>query len=134
MTAVSARALTAVTAGALRAVRSAALRAVLATVTLFTHAQPVLDVVHARHGFSDVLRATLVIAIVNVARERHLAVFDCHHNLKRVEVIILSESIVDVFFDSLVGSAIVLWSTSATLVHLAPAFGVFITEPRSDRV
>jgi hypothetical protein len=86
------------------------------------------------HRVSDLFRATLVVAAVDSAGERHLAVLDCYHDLKSVEVIILAEPIVDVFSDALVGAAIILWSTSGTLVHAPAALGVFITKPRSDRV
>ena len=129
MTTVTASALTAVTPGAaLRAVSSAALISA-------PHAQSVLDVVHARHRLRDVFCASLVFAAVDVAAQSYFTVVDRHHDLKRVEVIILAQPVVDVFAYPLVGSAIVFWSTSATpFVHTPALLGFFIAKPRSDRV
>ena len=95
--------------------------------------QPVLDVRHTGHRFSNVFRTTLVVAVSDTSDQHHFGVGHDHLDVGSIEHVVVRHPIVYVFLDALVRSPVVLWTTSAACVALcvlpAPAFRLFITEP-----
>jgi hypothetical protein len=96
-----------------------------------------LNVDHARHRFGDVFCAALILTAVDCAGKYYFAVNHLHVDLRSVEVIIVGQTIVDIFLDALVGSLIAFRTTSAmltTCIHAASAFSFFVSKPRSHCV
>jgi hypothetical protein len=96
-------------------------------------AQPVLHVRHTAHRFSNVFRATLVVAVSDTSDQHYFGVGHYHFDLGSIEHVVIRQAIVYVFLDTLVGPPVVLWTTSAAFlalrVHAPPAFRFFITKP-----
>jgi hypothetical protein len=76
-------------------------------IVLLLNAEPVLNILDAGYIFNDIFGHSLVTAAVHKAAESDLAVLDFNVDIGCVKVAVVSQTIIDVFFDAIVGSSVV---------------------------
>src|SRR5688500_3305520 len=105
-----------------------------AATVAFPHAQPILDVAHARHRFSDVFGATFVMAVVHRPGKRDLGAVYRDLDFRSVESVVLRQPFVDVFPDAVIETTVALWTTPGMRFFATSLFCVFVAKPRRYRI
>src|ERR1051326_6466690 len=107
------------------------------SVLVLLDPQTILDVCHAGNRLCEIFSTPFIIAISNRTSQRHFSVLHHHLDIRSVEIVIVTQAIVDVFFNPLIGAAIAFWSASAVVplfIHATSALGLVVTKPRRDFV
>src|SRR5579884_2369904 len=83
-----------------------------------SHAQLVVNLLHARHAFGDILGQASGVAMIDAAAQRDLAVVHLNFDLAGIDVAVPCQAFVNVFLDAFVGAAIILRTASGITAAL----------------